>query len=152
MTEHAPAMACAVCGRILEQTIRADGSVEWTHPADEELKADHPVVAVDVAELPGGAEMRCDFCFDSSPVWSVVTPAITWAIIDGVEHRHADDGWAACETCIDLVRRDQWSALARRIITGYEAHHGVTLREQEVGILKATLRQVRKGMTRIESL
>lgn len=144
--------ACAVCGRILDQVVHADGSIEWVHTPDEELKADHPVVAVDKSELPGGADMRCDFCFDSNPSWDIAVPAFTWGVIGGVEHGFDGDGWAACETCVNLVRQDQWSALTRRIINGYEAHHGVALRESEIGLVKATLRHVRKGMTRVEPL
>lgn len=63
-----------------------------------------PVLASEVPYIG-----RCDFCNVDHPTWRV--PASSFQVAPG----HGSDGdWAACDSCVELVKVRNWSVLARR--------------------------------------
>lgn len=56
---------------------------------------------------------RCDFCSADDPAWYI--PARPF-MVDAGPGQSSDD-WAACDTCVELVRADRWTELRRHAVT-----------------------------------
>lgn len=94
-------LVCAVCARVLTD----HPLLGWVHGL-QDSPSDHPPVPAsrDVIHTRG----RCDFCNAEDPAW--VVPADSFVALPG----HGSDGdWAACESCVAFVRKDDWAGLAR---------------------------------------
>jgi len=96
------------------------GRVRYLHQAGD---ADHLVVPVESGELRWLP--RCDFCSADDVKWTIycdtfiipsceVAEVFNLASDPGVGHVLSGN-WAACDTCIDLVRRQRWTALTTRV-------------------------------------
>lgn len=127
---------CGVCGRVLDH----HEGIGYLHTTGDSF-ADHDPVPVPQAEalLVAG---RCDFCYVDYPEW--VVPASDFEVLPG----HMSQGpWAACSVCAGLIEKDQWSALVRRAIAGYEERHGGFMPEQAQSNLSPMYRRLRKHIT-----
>jgi hypothetical protein len=109
---------CAVCGRILNLYVSAEGERSWLHTFAD-LPEDHPAVPVGTDEgiVP---QPRCDFCSAEDPTWelpscSFVVPGLTLGPVDNGSH----GDWSACDSCAQLISRNQWTALRRRALTAW---------------------------------
>ena len=102
-------IVCAICDVALNVSSDIDG-MTYIHP----LPADHDPVPV---KAPEGWRGRCDFCFAEPGDW--IVPAKTFAVPVATS---AED-WAACNTCVALIERDQWNALVRRAVTQTHTRH-----------------------------
>lgn len=125
---------CAVCGRVLDFW---EGK-GWLHPLADPTLDDHPAVPVSDTEVPVVA--KCDFCYADSPGW--IIPARTFASMGA---KSAED-WAACDSCVVLIEKNQWNALLRRVKVSWEERSGPMDSEVEAR-LKALYRTLRKHIT-----
>lgn len=116
---------CAVCGRILNSYDPPEGDRSWLHTFAD-LPEDHPAVPV-----PVGAEIiartRCDFCNDDNPAWEIpatsfIIPGLTVELADITAGNGSRGNWAACDPCAQLIARNEWTALRRRVLTAASAH------------------------------
>lgn len=108
---------CAVCGRILNAYVSPEGERSWLHTFAD-LPEDHPAVPVGTGEII--PQPRCDFCSAEHPTWelparSFVIPDLTLGQVENGSHGN----WAACDSCAQLIGRDQWTALRRRALTAW---------------------------------
>lgn len=105
-----PSMVCAVCGRVLDLYQAPDGTHSYMHSMqDRRYGEDHP--AVPVAHDQIKPEYRCDFCNTDYPTWILPAKSFELPNVPG-NVSHGD--WAACDTCIELIRKWRWESLARR--------------------------------------
>jgi hypothetical protein len=103
----APGMWCAVCGFKLDVFLPDDPAedAEYLHMRPE----DHPAIPASQEEVRGNT--RCDFC-DQQDTHIVLAPSFQMPDVPG----HGSAGsWAACDECVELVRRRRWSQLATRV-------------------------------------
>lgn len=135
--------ACAVCARPL-MPVEVDGKTTWIHtvPDDE----DH--IAVPVRQDEVQTAHRCDFCTQDKaaytlPTYSFKMPGLGVADITA----NAGEDWATCEACAELIEKNQWSALHRRVITTWETRHERPMEEASQGALKAMYRSLRKNIS-----
>lgn len=137
-----PRKVCAVCGRTLTTVENTGtGEITYIHGLQDVLQGeDHPAVPIE----PGSEQdrPRCDFCNDEDP--TRVVPVRDFGLPSVPGHTSAA-GWAACDTCADLVDRDLWSGLFRRAKVGYEERHGPMLPAAETA-LRAMYRDLRKNV------
>lgn len=100
-------LVCAVCARVLD----SHPVFGWTHTA-QDSPADHPAVPASRDEIMTRA--RCDFCNGENPPW--VVPASSFVVASG----HGSDGdWAACDSCVKYIQRDDWDGLVRHVVNQY---------------------------------
>jgi hypothetical protein len=132
-------MVCAVCGRVLDQ-IMATG--EWIHSIAtwDPDEVDHLPVPVEDTEIH--TRERCDFCYGDGTVW--VVPARDFLDRYGIGMSGGD--WAACETCGQLLARNEWNGLMRRAKLSWEDRHG-PMSPQVERDLRAQYRRLRKNIT-----
>lgn len=133
-------MCCAICHRVLEH--RRDGA--WLHPTwlrgtPEEDHAPLPVPRSEIDQV----EEVCDFCFEPRPAWEL--PTKNFQMPPGGGLNVSTSGWACCDGCADLIRRDMWTQLSRRALAGYERTHG-TMTEAQKTYLRRLYRDVRHNV------
>lgn len=135
-------MCCGICHRVLEH--RGDGS--WLHPTwlRGTPEEDHAPVPVPRGEIEGTVEEVCDFCFEPRPRWEL--PTKNFPMPGGGSLNVSTSGWACCDGCADLIRRDMWSQLSRRAIAGYEQTQGAITEPQKT-YLRRLYRDVRHNAT-----
>lgn len=118
-----PLVVCSVCGRVLSYD---EAENRYTHNLQDQINEDHPPVAVHASEMPTH-NARCDFCnrdVAHEDIWTVPAsdfqlPQVVGITADG----HADStrpqmsigDWAACRDCVNLVQRDRWTQLIKRV-------------------------------------
>jgi hypothetical protein len=141
-------MACSVCRRTLESYRDADtGELFWDHTQmDIADGVNHRAVPISYQVLGiDNVRLRCDFCGEYDPGWDV--PVADFAVRRFGQPWGSTSDWTACDTCADLISRDQWPELARRTTQATVRRAGITGRTktQEVGkeILKLH-REVRR--------
>lgn len=133
---HVPGRkVCAACGRVLDYH---EGR-GWEHPLDPTL-LDHPAIPVDDTEVP--VNEKCDFCFSDGTEW--ILPARAFQV--GPNHGSQGD-WAACSPCAELVRKDDWNGLMRRVKEMWPGHLGTGLSPDGELWLRRTYRALRKNRT-----
>lgn len=94
---------CAVCGRVLDYVSGAG----WRHTLTDLENEDHPAVPVALTDI--APVFRCDFCSVDDPAWSI--PVESFEVSPG---HGSDADWAACDVCVQFVRRRSWRQLADR--------------------------------------
>ena len=109
---------CAVCGRILNAYVSPEGERSWLH-IFADLPEDHPAIPVGLSDgiVP---QSRCDFCSAEDPAWelparSFVIPGLTLGPVDN----GSNGNWSACDSCAQLIDRNQWTALRRRALAAW---------------------------------
>lgn len=113
---------CRTCSAGLNLVIIVDAGTNvhknWRHV----FPADHPPDPVPDVEMPGTElEGVCDFCSAPNPRWgykadNFASPA-GFDVPSGTEFAYGSaGGWAACDTCADLIDADDFDALLRRAL------------------------------------
>jgi hypothetical protein len=99
-------MVCKECRRPLEKLEeRGTGNLSWDHHEQDRLQGHKAVpVAPDDAEVRG----RCDFCNTDAPAF--VLPV---------------HDFIAGKACAELIERNAWTGLHRRVQECWEARHGI---------------------------
>jgi hypothetical protein len=117
-------MVCKECRRPLEKLEeRGTGNLSWDHHEQDRLQGHKAVpVVADDNEVRG----RCDFCNTDAPAF--VLPVHDF--IAGKDPRTGKDqafegDWAACAACAELIERNAWTGLHRRVQECWEARHGI---------------------------
>lgn len=137
MTRPRP-IICAVCRTALD-TYADDEGLSYIHAAHV-ADPDHEPQPI---EAPDDWRGHCDFCLTGVAAW--VIPARTFTTpLTG--HLSAED-WAACDTCVDLIAKDQWNALVRRVVTATCERHPEMAPEDIQTPVKALYRALRKHIT-----
>jgi hypothetical protein len=126
---------CSGCRRVLSEREDADGSKSWVHSADyaDACPGGEPV-AVDESVLLA----ICDFCSTPVPRHALMVKCrpFGYAYEAPETDVHVDDGqWAACEVCADMIRADQWDALAEHCVYCMERLHGAMAPAIRAGVL-----------------
>lgn len=137
------ARACAICGRVLEQT--SDGRYQHSSGAFPDEK-DHYPVPVKYSEAGDNFRPRCDFCFEDDPTWTLEAVPLTAPHLN----MEWDAEWAMCEVCGQLAADDEWVALGRRALKAFASRYGEPTEEiaMEMRILYNTLRRSMKQLRR----
>jgi hypothetical protein len=99
-------MICAVCLRALDRRTDAFG-VRWLHTSlDPAAHTPQPV------PMPSGwTGGRCDFCSANNPSWELPARSFKMPL---TTHHGSEGGWAACDTCADLIRENRWDTVLDR--------------------------------------
>lgn len=105
-------IVCAVCGRTCDWN---DSTKRNEHSLQDQDGADHPAVPVKASELQHH-NARCDFCNQDVPEGSIWTVPASDFPMPMIPTMSVGD-WAACSTCVDLIRRDRWTALISRVVS-----------------------------------
>ena len=115
---------CLTCRRVLD----LDEVTGYQHTM-QDADADHEAQPVPYSEM-FDVLGRCDFCNVDHP--DFVLPARDFMVAPG----HVNQGdWAACMACADLIGKDQWTALARRVVTlTLQQHPDRQRHEVEIGV------------------
>lgn len=131
---------CAVCASVLDHRVPNDRSEPyWAH--NLAVPDDHPAVPVDADEIH--VEWRCDFCY--APELDYTVPARDFSIPELPDTGSIGD-WGACEACAELIRRDQWSALVRRVTASWYARRGEPMAPGTEAFLNRSYRLLRKNI------
>lgn len=131
-----PRHACAVCGHVLDYVV----DVGWRHNSGDKSLYDHPAVPVPADEI--SVVSMCDFCYEPDPRW--ILPVKSFVNVKA--NAGSGGNWAACDGCVRLINRNEWSALMRRVKVAWQKRHGTMLPPVEQHISKM-YRAVRKNMT-----
>jgi hypothetical protein len=70
--------------------------------------------------------MECDFCSNANPTWAFkASPTQHTLVLGDTETNLIDigDGWAACDLCASLVRRNQRDMLKELSIAAFHSAH-----------------------------
>lgn len=134
---------CAVCARVLNKLERDGEETTWIHGLGSD--ADHIAVPVEQDEVQ--TAYRCDFCNQDEAVWTLPTSRF---VMPGLENTGftagAGENWATCGACGELIDKNQWSALLRRVVASWETRYGTPMGESSQGALKALYRELRKNI------
>ncbi|ABW10776.1 hypothetical protein Franean1_1323 [Parafrankia sp. EAN1pec] len=103
-----PRMICAVCSRPLV-SIRVHGLEIWAHAPGHAEDGTHMPVPVD--DTGRSVRQRCDFCSTEPAVGLLPVAGEIWMPPFSVS---ADQPWAVCATCRDLISADRWDDLVHR--------------------------------------
>lgn len=125
---------CAVCGHVLN-LVSGQG---WIHGLGDPGLWDHAAVPVDETEVSVNAV--CDFCYRPDPPW--VIPSSDFVSI----FAHAGADWTACDDCCQLVEKNDWNGLMRRVEKSWASRHG-EMPEEVQRYLRGLYRQLRKHIT-----
>lgn len=141
--------SCAVCARVLHVMVgETTGETYWVHA--EMDWADHPAVPVEQDEVQ--TAYRCDFCSTDDPAWVLPTNSFAsgeFEIVDKTFDTASGKNFACCELCVQLIEKNQWNALVRRVAKIMIEKHGLegeAARNIEPG-LKDFYRRLRKNIT-----
>lgn len=107
---------CAVCGQVLERTIRND-EIEYLHATELTGNSDHPAVPTPYGSVP--RVTRCDFCHRVTPLdkqWTVPAESFRMPLVKHV----SVGGWCACSDCAPLVTDRNWEVVADRYFASPE--------------------------------
>lgn len=106
-----PPVMCGVCGRVgvFDMNTRT-----YQHGAQD--TDDHPYVPVRITDAPEQLQGRCDFCnLTGEQHWLLPVEDYPVGLLpDGREYWNRG-GYAACDACADLIRRNRWTALVNRV-------------------------------------
>jgi hypothetical protein len=109
------AMACAVCGHVVDTRTQEVGSAEvsrtWTH--NMASADDHVVVPVPVDWIR--TNFRCDFCLTDEARWSL--PVEKYEVVSGYMN---EDDWAACDICAAALRARDWNKIIYRAVQAHK--------------------------------
>lgn len=113
----APTKACVTCGRILDWFEGPAGS-GYIHAA-QIPNPDHRPVPADLEDVQ--LQLKCDFCFESNPKWTVTTESfdVPNPLDPRLIHKMGTR-WLACEYCADLITRHRWRQLINRVRFAHE--------------------------------
>jgi len=135
-------MICKVCRNALSLHINVESGASWHHEfVDQALDFDHAVEPIDA---PDDWRGRCDFCTAGVPEF--VLPVRAFSFPDMPERMSSED-WAACAQCAELLDRNSWNGILRRAMISHEIRHGVPLSSDQVQLLSAMYRKLRKNVT-----
>jgi hypothetical protein len=146
--EEPKAQVCAVCARVLNPMTNEKGEmIGWMHAIGTADELDHP--AVPVAPTDVQTRYLCDFCNGEDPVWTLPVRGFDVPKINEDQKITGTSGenWAACADCAALIDRNQWSALLRRVISGWELRYHVPMDPKAQTNLSASYRLLRKNIT-----
>lgn len=129
--------ACSVCGRVLDYD---ESSGAFLHTMADQPE-DHPAVPTPVDEMGGQLVPRCDFCQVDETAHVLPVRSFELPVIAG----YASQGdWAACERCAELLGRDEWNALIRRVTAQWRESKGFEMPTAAQDALRPLYRAVRK--------
>jgi hypothetical protein len=149
MLDTAPdeSMVCKICHRALAFIKAKDGSESWEHFAQDSLVGHK---AVPVNAKTGKLLGRCDFCNTDleTEIWFLPVSEFLAGIDPRTGRMQAyKDDWAACPDCAPLIDANQWSALARRTQTVWEAAHAVPAPQDRITGWRHLQRLVRRNIS-----
>lgn len=132
---------CAVCGRVLDYWEGPSGE-GWRHSfaARDPEELDHEPVPVPVSQAPEQLRERCDFCYTDQANWIVPTRDFSYVTSVSVGN------WAACDACAELIGRNDWNGLLRRVEEHWNAARGVPMDDLTRKILRKLYRELRKNI------
>lgn len=154
MTQIDPRIrVCGVCATVLDHI----GDATPQHPDRAERRTangfahtwgavaaghdDHPPVPVEPGEVFAAA--FCDFCYAPDP--DHVLPARPFVYVDG-ENASLDD-WGICDTCANLVERNRWNVILRRVGDGHFALYGEKLTRVQLDMIRRNHARLRVNIT-----
>lgn len=94
---------------------------------------------------------HCDFCqVDIWPGEELVLPVKSFSDVMTRGLARSVEDWCPCPTCAELIRRNQWSALARRAAQAYFRNHSIDNPAEKRALedyIRKLYRQVRANIT-----
>jgi hypothetical protein len=140
--------SCAVCARVLHSVVpESGGEAYWVH-SEMELE-DHPAVPVERSEVQ--TSYRCDFCSGENPLWVLPSRPFdsgSFAVPGAVLDTASGENFACCDACVELIEKNQWNALVRRVARIMVEKHGM---QESLGFVESGLkdyyRKLRKNIT-----
>lgn len=134
---------CAVCARVMEYVTPDDGEPYWRHGLGTVADGldDHLPVPVTPGEIR--TEWKCDFCYLPEVTYGVPVADFSLA---GFDRAGSIGDWSACTACADLITRNDWNGVIRRVAESWEERCGEPLAPSTEAKLRAVYRQLRKNM------
>ncbi|MFF1555876.1 hypothetical protein ACFVX3_33215, partial [Rhodococcus erythropolis] len=104
---------CSICLTGLDTSLSDNGST-YIHGARHGDPGHEP----DPIEAPADWRGACDFCTTGQATWELPVNTFT-----NHSERIESGNWAACNTCANLIEKNQWNALVRRVTTQTLENH-----------------------------
>lgn len=78
---------------------------------------------MDIVLSPEEGSEVCDFCTSNEPIYqNFPAKDFNWVQVKGVD-LNSRGHWAACQTCAEMIKKDDWDGLLNRAIKSFVKNH-----------------------------
>lgn len=135
---------CVHCRRVLDLVATEHGT-HYAHTIADSHE-DHHHSPVPTIMQAMDRRPRCDFCTTDSVTHTIPARSFDMPTPDSTPTNRSIGDWAACDTCAQLVHRNQWTRLEQHVAALHHDRNGVPLTADQHRALHRVWRRLRANI------